>query len=213
MTPADIAAHPQPGNVQTARPDEVAARGSRRLVDVRTPLEYAEVHAAGATLVPLDELSTERLGEPPTADDPLYLLCQSGARATKAAAKLASSGWRHCVVVEGGTVAWLAAGLPVVRRPGVISLERQVRIAAGSLVLIGAAMGWLVHPGFFGLCALVGAGLVFAGVTNFCGMGLLLAKLPCNRNLARNVPGAPSSDAGVRTGSPSPVRRRGLARQ
>jgi predicted branched-subunit amino acid permease len=62
----------------------------------------------------------------------------------------------------------------------VISLERQVRIVAGSLVLIGAVLGWLVHPGFYGLAAFVGAGLVFAGITDFCGMGLLLARLPWN---------------------------------
>ena len=86
------------------------------------------------------------------------------------------------VVVEGGTLAWIDARLPVTRgQSKVISLERQVRIAAGSLVCIGVLLGWFVHRGFFGLSAFVGAGLVFAGVTDFCGMGLLLLKLPWNR--------------------------------
>jgi rhodanese-related sulfurtransferase len=85
--------------------------------------------------------------------------------------------------VEGGTAAWERAGLQVVRREGrrVISLERQVRIAAGSLVLIGVTLGWLVHPALFGLAAFVGLGLVFAGVTDWCGMGLLLARMPWNQ--------------------------------
>jgi predicted branched-subunit amino acid permease len=72
--------------------------------------------------------------------------------------------------------------LPVTRSSvKIISLERQVRIVAGSLVLIGVLLGWFVHRGFFGLSAFVGAGLVFAGITDFCGMGLLLAKLPWNK--------------------------------
>ena len=83
--------------------------------------------------------------------------------------------------VEGGTKACEQAGLPLVRGKQVISLERQVRIAAGSLVLTGVILGWFVHPIFFGLSAFVGAGLVFAGVTDTCGMGLLLARMPWNR--------------------------------
>ena len=83
--------------------------------------------------------------------------------------------------MEGGTLACVEAGLPVVRGRKAISLERQVRIAAGLLVLLGALLGWLVHPAFVGLSAFVGAGLVFAGVTDTCGMGLLLARMPWNR--------------------------------
>ena len=85
-------------------------------------------------------------------------------------------------VVEGGTQAWVAAGLPVVKgSKSAISIERQVRIGAGILVLTGVILGSLIHPAFFGLSAFIGAGLVFAGVTNWCGMGLLLAKAPWNR--------------------------------
>jgi hypothetical protein len=78
-------------------------------------------------------------------------------------------------------LACVEVGLPVVRGKKTISLERQVRIAAGLLVLIGSLLGWLVHPVFIGLSAFVGAGLVFAGVTDTCGMGLMLARMPWNQ--------------------------------
>jgi rhodanese-related sulfurtransferase len=156
-----------------------------RLIDVRTPLEFAEVHAESAASVPLDQLSVAALeAVAPAAGMPLYLLCKSGSRAAKACDRLAAEGCGNAVVVDGGTDAWIAAGLPVVRRQNVLSLERQVRIGAGALVLISVALGWLVHRYFFGLAAFVGAGLVFAGVTNFCGMGLLIARMPWNRNAA-----------------------------
>ena len=85
------------------------------------------------------------------------------------------------VNVEGGTAAWQAAGLPVVEGKKTMSLERQVRIAAGSLIVTGVAIGHFVHPGGYGLSAFVGAGLVFAGITDTCGMGMLIAKMPWNR--------------------------------
>ena len=83
--------------------------------------------------------------------------------------------------VEGGTLACVERGLPAVRGRKTISLERQVRIAAGAMVLLGAGLGWLVHPAFMGLSAFVGAGLVFAGLTDTCGMGLMLARMPWNQ--------------------------------
>ena len=118
-----------------------------------------------------------------TRANAVWVLCQSGGRAQRACAEIDASHELNVAVIEGGTAAWSAAGGPLERTPGraVISLERQVRIAAGSLVLAGVTLGWFVHAGFFGLAAFVGAGLVFAGVTDFCGMGLLLAKMPWNR--------------------------------
>ena len=83
--------------------------------------------------------------------------------------------------MEGGTSAWQSAGLPVVKGKQVMSLERQVRIAAGALVVLGAVIGHFVHPGGFALSAFVGAGLVFAGITDTCGMGMLIARMPWNR--------------------------------
>jgi acetyltransferase-like isoleucine patch superfamily enzyme len=86
------------------------------------------------------------------------------------------------VVVEGGTNAWAAAGLPVIRGRKTISIERQVRIGAGTFVLAGTALGRFIHPAFYLLAAFVGAGLVFAGVTDICGLAIVLAKAPWNRS-------------------------------
>jgi rhodanese-related sulfurtransferase len=156
------------------------ANSSLKVIDVRTPLEYSEVHVKEAKLVPLDELDPAKLDL--DKDQPLYVLCRSGARATKAAERLAQAGFQQAVVVEGGTLACIDAGLPVVRSgKKVMSLERQVRIAAGSLVLLGVVLSLSVHPAFIYLSGFIGAGLVFAGITDWCGMGLLIAKAPWNR--------------------------------
>lgn len=161
--------------------------GGVPLLDVRTPAEFEEIHVPGALNLPLDRLSADALRQalPAAAEAPFYILCRSGARADIAAAKLTAAGVDHGVVVKGGTLAWKEAGFPVVKgERRVISLERQVRIGAGSLVLLGLALGWLVHPGFLGLAAFVGAGLVFAGLTDWCGLGLLLGKAPWNQRKA-----------------------------
>jgi len=153
------------------------------VLDVRTPAEYAGAHVKEARNVPLGDLNPQKFYSEAalSKDQPVYLLCQSGGRARKAAEKFAGDGFDNGVVIEGGTQAWIDAGLPVERGSvKVISLERQVRIAAGSLVLTGALLSWFVNYAFIGLAAFVGAGLVFAGITDFCGMGLLLARLPWN---------------------------------
>jgi len=172
-------------SVQTVSPADVVAsrRGARpiRLIDVRSPAEFRSVHAEGATLVPLDRFDPGALGGEGGGDVPTYLICGSGTRARTAAERCVAAGLKNIAVVEGGTSAWVAAGLPVVRGRGAISLERQVRIAAGSLVVVGVVLGWFVHRAFFGLSAFVGAGLVFAGVTDTCGMALVLARMPWNQ--------------------------------
>ena len=154
------------------------------VIDVRTPVEYDEVHAQPAVNIPLDRVSKEALAAAGCAEcgRPIYLLCRSGQRATKAAEKLLACGYLKPVVITGGTLAWIDAGLPVTRgTTKVISLERQVRIAAGALVFTAAILAHFVNPNFVWLAGFVGAGLVFAGVTDFCGMGLLLARMPWNR--------------------------------
>lgn len=173
-------------NVPTIAPHEVQQRRLEgkvvEIIDVRTPVEYAEVHAEGARLVPLDTLDPHDFSQRSRAEgEPLYVICQSGGRAAQAAKKLTAAGVDRVVSVAGGTLAWEKAGLPVVRGRKAISLERQVRIAAGLLVLLGVVPGWLVHPAFLVLPAFIGAGLVFAGLTDTCGMGLVLAKMPWNR--------------------------------
>jgi rhodanese-related sulfurtransferase len=166
----------------------LAAEPDTPVIDVRTPVEFSEVHVPQARSVPLDGLNPTALAGSGQIrkDRPVYLLCRSGQRATKAAEKFAKEGFAQPIVVEGGTLAWIEANLPVTRgKTRTISLERQVRIAAGSLVFLGVALGWFIHPGFYGLSAFVGAGLVFAGITDLCGMGLLLAKLPWNTRVPR----------------------------
>lgn len=164
--------------------DRLNQESALSIIDVRTPIEYAEVHVTQARLIPLDSLAPQALiesGQLPN-NKPIYILCRSGQRAAKASEQFLKDGFSNTVVVEGGTLAWIEAGLPVERgKVNVISLERQVRIAAGSLVLSGVLLGWFVHPAFFGLSAFVGSGLIFAGITDWCGMGLLLAKAPWNQ--------------------------------
>lgn len=151
------------------------------LLDVRTPGEFAALHVPGSVLLPLDVVEPARVRELMAGKSACLLLCQSGGRARRAAEKLHAAGLDNILVVEGGVAACAAAGLPVNRGRGVISIERQVRIVAGLLVLTGATLTWLVHPAWAGLSAFVGAGLTFAGITDFCGMGLLLARMPWNR--------------------------------
>lgn len=153
------------------------------VLDVRTPPEFREVHLVGARNLPLDRLDPKTMAqERRSQDQPLYVICQSGGRGRQACAMLRDAGAGNVINVEGGTLACVQAGLPVVRGARTISLERQVRIAAGSLVLLGTALGYFVRPGILLLPAFVGAGLVFAGITNTCGMGLLLARMPWNRS-------------------------------
>lgn len=153
------------------------------LIDVRTPVEYREVHIEIARNVPLDQLDAVALmqGRNDSANEPLYFICRSGSRGQLACEKFLKAGFSNVVNIEGGTMACVGAGLPVVRGKKAISLERQVRIAAGLLVLLGAVLGWFFHPAFIGLSAFVGAGLVFAGITDTCGMGMILARMPWNQ--------------------------------
>jgi len=156
---------------------EALDRGAR-LIDVRTPAEYREAHVRGAENKPLDRLDPDEFRG---HNGPLYVTCRSGSRGSKACEQLSQAGVDGVKNVEGGTLACDEAGLPMVRGKKTMSLERQVRVAAGSLVVIGAVLGALVHPAWVALSGFVGAGLVFAGVTDTCGMGMLLARAPWNQ--------------------------------
>jgi rhodanese-related sulfurtransferase len=174
-------------SVTTISPRQLAdlcKNGQIDLIDVRTPVEYRELHVAAARNVPLQKLDPVSLMHTRNGseDAPLYLICHSGSRGRQACERFLAAGFTNVINIEGGTLAWAQCGLPVVRGKKAISLERQVRIAAGSLVLLGASLGWLVHPAFVGLAAFVGAGLVFAGITDTCGMGMLLARMPWNQD-------------------------------
>ena len=159
--------------------------GSVDLIDVRTPGEFAAFHVPAARSVPLDSLDCASLlatREKASASAPLYILCHSGARAQKAADKFVRAGFDQYVVVDGGTAAWTAAGLPVVRGTGrVISLDRQLRIVMGALILTGVLLSRFVNPAWIWLSAFVGCGLIFAGLTNICPMLSLISRMPWNR--------------------------------
>lgn len=153
------------------------------LIDVRTPIEFSQMHVAFARNIPLDLLDHETLLRDGIAskDEPVYIICHTGKRGAQACQRLLESGLANIINIDGGTVACQHSDLPIVSNKKVISLERQVRIAAGSLVVIGVVFGLVLHPAFIGISAFVGAGLIFAGVTDSCGMGLLLSKLPWNQ--------------------------------
>lgn len=157
--------------------------GSVELIDVRTPVEYRELHAEPARNIPLDKLDPAALihSHNGCPQKPLYLICRSGGRSRQACDVLVKAGYTNVINVEGGTMAWESSGLTVVRGKKAISFERQVRIVAGLLICLGTLLSWLVHPAFIALSAFVGAGLIYAGVTDTCGMGLLLARMPWNR--------------------------------
>lgn len=150
-------------------------------IDVRTPGEYTERHIEGAISHPLSRLDPDSVKRLTGEGRSCIVVCLSGSRATRAAEKLSRAGLNAVHVLDGGIERWETAGLPVVHGRKSMSLERQVRIAAGSLVFIGTILGVTVHPGFLALPAFVGAGLVFAGLTDTCGMGMLLAKMPWNQ--------------------------------
>jgi len=159
------------------------ASGRAVLVDIRDPDEFARRHVKGALSRPLATLSAGPLYAEPAPD--VIFTCQTGMRTGANCDRLAAAADRPAYVLEGGVNAWAAAGLPVVEdRKAPLEMMRQVQIAAGSLVLLGVALGVLVHPGFFGLSAFVGAGLTFAGATGFCGLARVLALAPWNRRTA-----------------------------
>ncbi|HVJ84212.1 MAG TPA: rhodanese-like domain-containing protein [Caulifigura sp.] len=169
---------------QTITAEELGTRlrssESIELIDVRTPAEFREVHLETARNVPLDQFDPHQVAQQ-NGQKPVYLICKSGARSQQALQRLVQAGYAQAFSVEGGTAACERAGLPVVRGQKCMSLERQVRIAAGSIVLTGVLLAWFVHPYLIGLSAFVGAGLIFSGITDTCGMGVILMKMPWNR--------------------------------
>jgi len=149
-----------------------------KLIDVRSPGEYATGHVPQASNIPLEQVET-RLAD--LGGGPVALLCHSGNRAGMACEILADH-HPELLVVEGGTQAWISAGKPVVSSSCTRwSLERQVRLIAGLLVLTGSILALTVSPSWVFVPLFVGAGLSFAGATNICGMASLLAMMPWNQ--------------------------------
>lgn len=150
-----------------------------QLIDVREPVEYAEAHLAGSTLIPLGQLDT-RYREI-DARKPIVVMCQAGKRGTAAVEKLQARGIREVRNLEGGLLAWRSAGLPCVQgTKGPIPLMRQVQITVGFGVLLGSLLSMFLDARWVWLCAFLGGGLLFAGLSGFCGLALVLAKMPWN---------------------------------
>ena len=160
----------------------IAKDARYKLLDVRGVLEYNEAHIKGSLNVPLDTVSA-RLDELGKAAEAYIVLCRTGNRSAMAADMLIQSGIKDVLVLDGGTTAWQKDRLPVEKGIGGISIERQVRMAAGTIVLVGIALALFAHPAFIAITAFVGCGLVYAGATDNCMMGMLLMKLPYNRKL------------------------------
>ncbi|MBL8812203.1 MAG: rhodanese-like domain-containing protein [Planctomycetaceae bacterium] len=175
--------------------DRVQAGESIDLIDVRTPAEYREVHATIAKNFPLEKFDVGAVLAQHPGSTPLYVICRSGSRGKQACEKLAAAGCTRAVNVEGGTLAWDQAGLPVVRGRKAISLERQVRICAGFMALAGGLLGIFVNPYFAGVSAFVGAGLMFAGITDTCGMAMILARMPWNQTASPSSSAQPTASS------------------
>ena len=172
-------------DLQRLSPTDVQARlasGSAVLIDIREADEFARSHVAGAISQPLSRWEKEPISLDQHKD--VIFTCRSGMRTAGACDKLAARVTGAAYILDGGLDHWMKAGLPVITNKDVpIDLMRQVQIAAGGLVLVGVALGFILSPRFFLLSGFVGAGLTFAGVTGFCGMARLLAHAPWNRGL------------------------------
>jgi rhodanese-related sulfurtransferase len=152
-----------------------------RVLDVRSAAEFEHGHIHGAYNVPLHLLDEHASEMRSALGHPVVLVCQSGQRARRAEEVLRAAGLVAVRVLDGGMNAWVRAGLPVRQLKARLSLERQVRLLAGSLAAAGAAAALLVHPWWALLPLAIGSGLAFAGATDKCGMAMVLARLPYNR--------------------------------
>jgi rhodanese-related sulfurtransferase len=161
------------------------------LIDVRTPVEFREVHVTIARNEPLDRLDPQAIqgARNGTSAEPLYIICRSGARGKQACEKFFASGIQNVINVEGGTQACITAGIPVIRGKRAIPLNCQVQIITGTVVLAGAVLAlvtsnlyWLALP------IIIGAGLMFSGLTNTCAMGTMLSRMPWNQVKPTSAP-------------------------
>lgn len=154
--------------------------GGCQLIDVREPIEHAESHVSGAKLLPLGQIEARCVEL--NKSKPVMVMCQAGKRGAAAAEKLRAHGFSDVRNLEGGILAWKSAGLPCASASKtVMPLMRQVQITIGFFVLLGSLLTVYVDPRWIYLCMFFGAGLIFAGLSGFCGLALMIAKMPWNR--------------------------------
>ncbi len=162
-----------------------------KILDVRSAFEFSQVHVEPSVNIPIDMISA-KINELGQSKQSYLVLCHTGNRAAMAADMLMQSGIHAVKVIRGGIAHWQNEKLPVIKGEGGISLERQVRIIAGSLILLGIILSWQFHWAFIFISVFVSSGLVFAGLTDSCLMGMLLMKLPYNKKLYKTSLGGGS---------------------
>lgn len=164
------------------------------LIDVRTPMEFRSLHVTIARNEPLSGLDPKAIqsARNGSSSEPLYVVCRSGGRSKQACEKFLASGITNVINVEGGTMACESAGMPVVRGKKSIPLNCQVQIITGSLVVLGSALAVWGHPYWAALPGLMGAGLMFSGITDTCAMGSCLARMPWNQSSGSTTPASGS---------------------
>ncbi|MFA4933014.1 MAG: rhodanese-like domain-containing protein [Candidatus Omnitrophota bacterium] len=167
---------PKEANLLTGNDPQV------KFLDVRSVLEFNQAHIKDSINLPIDMLAA-KVNELSQAKQAYIVLCRTGNRSPMAADMLIQSGIHPVKVMDGGMVRWQKERLPVVRGEGGVSLERQVRVIAGSLVLSGILLSWFIHTWFIGISIFVCCGLIYAGLTDNCLMGMLLMNLPYNKKL------------------------------
>ncbi|MBR6026698.1 MAG: rhodanese family protein [Neisseriaceae bacterium] len=165
--------------IDAKQADELIKSGAV-IIDIRSQDEYVRKHIDGAICIPVSEMNAEKI----PANSTIIFSCLSGMR-TQSNAETLSKCACNCsnvYILEGGMNAWEKCGLPIEKNAACsLDVMRQVQIAAGSLILIGVLLGFFVSKWFFLLSGFVGAGLLFAGLTGFCGMAVLLMKMPWNK--------------------------------
>jgi len=170
--------------MKQAREIQQEVEAGRKVVwiDVRTPVEHEEERIAGSRSIPLDRLDANQVKQHAEGADLAVLVCRSGKRADQALQRLASTGCPNLVVLSGGVNGWLEAGLPVERTPRkVLPLMRQVQLIIGLVSLTSSVLALTVDRNFAFIPAFLGAGLTMAGATGWCGLAILLSKMPWNR--------------------------------
>ena len=173
--------------ISPSKAKEMADSGKARLVDIRETSEYAREHVAGSRLVPLSVAQSYPVKDEDAPQKPVIYFCNSGRRTQDNAELLEKLAGGEAWQVGGGITGWKKAGLPVEGGSSALPMFRQIQIGAGAAVLLGVVGSYFWHPMFW-LTAFVGAGLVFAGLTGFCGLALVLAKMPWNKDCGGSCP-------------------------
>ena len=170
-----------PANLKCGIVDKQALGSSSQAVyiDVRSQDEHKSGSVPGSICIPHDQITANLSSIP--SDKPVVLYCRSGKRSKKAKEELVKLGYKNISEIEGGFMAWTAEGKPVYKARQAISIQRQVMISAGFIVALAVVLGYLINPGYYGLALFVGLGLMFAGISGFCGMAILLEKMPWNQ--------------------------------